>query len=407
MYDTGHTYPVSAGIGPFNASLVEPFMQRLKALAPSYKYSTLPYSYYGVVQDLVINPFYSTAAQPLYCEARSHQDGADDCAAYLFSGGTVLSTPWIPSGFPDHPQVLMDNVSMIHAEFFPVAAEKHFDNSAECRLFGSNSTKIAVKFCLSQSSPTTLDAGIFLCKGGIPNGVCKTTTDPTPNITTSFSFSQRSGTVLSAKANYTIISTTKLTAPIPLPFTASDISAYNTVLSWLLDYSAANIPAPSSIIETFWSSESQMSHSFASALLRRNFRSILVFPLWLFNDNNYGNGRTNTNSDGSVLAKGLPSEHYTTASLVQPFTKIKFNRALVATFIGFQGVAILFAWVVLAWTVAVRRSLPEISSYPLFDAEFKAEARGEKVPDARKLWVYRDREILDAMGDAKVERRVV
>ena len=94
-------------------------------------------------------------------------------------------------------------------------------------------SRIVIFSCFSHSSPTTLDTGIFLCKRGILNGVCKTT---------SFSFSQRYGTVLSGKANYTIISTTGLTAPSPLPFTASDISAYDTVLSWFLDYSAVNIP---------------------------------------------------------------------------------------------------------------------------------------------------------------------
>ncbi|KAK5661134.1 hypothetical protein OQA88_11024 [Cercophora sp. LCS_1] len=138
---------------PLQRVLVEPFMQKLKDLAPSYKYNTLPYSYYCAVQDLVINPFYSSAAQPLYCKTSNDQGRSDDCAAYLLSDGTIPPTPWTPSGFPDHSRVLMENVSMIHVEFSPVAPHKVFDDSTECHLFGSNKTIIAVKFCLAQSRP--------------------------------------------------------------------------------------------------------------------------------------------------------------------------------------------------------------------------------------------------------------
>ena len=132
-------------------------------------------------------------------------------------------------------------------------------------------------------------------------------------------------------------------------------------------------------------------------------RPLSSFPLWIFNANNYGN----PGLSDRVLSTSLPKEFYTTASVVRSYTKIKFDPTLVQVFAVFQGVAILFVWAVLVWAVSVRRSLPEISSFPIFDAEFKAEARGHQVPDAKGVWAYRDGDILDSMRHVKVERRVV
>ncbi|KAK0611883.1 hypothetical protein B0T14DRAFT_595249 [Immersiella caudata] len=401
VFDTTHSYPVTAGVGPFNASYVAPFFQRFRDLAPtaSARFSTLPYSYYGPVHDLVVNPYYTTTTEPVKCQAVVKEDGADVCAAYILSGGLVLTTPWIPTGYPDHPQILIENVPTIHAEFSALPAGKRFDD-ADCRLYGSNTTRIGVKFCLSQSEPTKLDAGIFVCRDGVAKGVCKTT-DPTPNVTTTFTLYRRFGTILGAKSNYTIVSASNLTEPQPISFSSSDVEAYTSVLDWLLDFDKAGVPAPSSIVETFWTSKNQLEYGFTSAIMLRNFRSILVFPVWLFNANNAGNPSLRE----TEMATDVPAEHYVTASLVQPYTKIKFNTPLVVTFVAFQGLALIFAWMVLVWSFSVRRSLPEISSFPLFDAEFKAQALG--VPDARNVWTYRDKEILDAMAGARVERRVI
>lgn len=244
-----------------------------------------------------------------------------------------------PGRFRDHPQVLMDNVPVIHVEFDVLPPVVVFDDRS-CQVFGSNSTKIAAKFSLAQSGSTTPQAGIFICTDGTSNGECQTTT-PTPNIITAFYFYERQGTILSAKSNLTIIDVTSLTQSQPISFSASDFEVYQSVRSWLLDYSAANIPAPSSIIENFWSAGNQLQYDYATAFLQRNFRSILVFPLWLLN--NYGNA----GQQDRVMQNDLPPQFYTTASLVQSFVKIKFNQALLFIFVAFQDLALLLAWAIL------------------------------------------------------------
>jgi hypothetical protein len=235
---------------------------------------------------------------------------------------------------------------------------------------------------------------------GTQDNKCQTTS-PTPNITTEFSFFRRQGTLTAAKANLTILEVTNLTAAELLDFSASDLEAYRSVLSWLLDYSGADIPAPSAIIENFWTGHDQLQDAYSRGILHQSFRSILVFPLWLFNANNYGNAGL----DERVTRPDLPPEFYTTASLVRPYVKIKFDATSTYVFIVFQGVALLWAWGVLVWLWTAHQSLPEISSFPLFDVEFKAEARDHGLTCSEDVWRYQDSQILDAMSRARVGRK--
>ena len=267
--------------------------------------------------------------------------------------------------------------------------------------------------------------GIFICRNGITaNNECRNPSNATviPNITTTLSFFRRqAGKVLSSKLNLTISEVTNLDfppntqpqlplttlSPTPIPLTPTDLASYSRVLTWLLDFSASNIPPPSSLIENFWSAHNQLQHPFLRGIITRHFRSILIFPLWLFNANNYGN----VNLSERTIAADMPSEFYTTASLVRSFVKIRFDPVLVGVFLVFQGVAVLFVWAVLGYAVMRRDLLPEISSYPMFDAEFKARTDGYLIVDddgRRKggVWRFGDREVLDAMRTAKVGRRL-
>src|SRR5205085_1711086 len=115
-----------------------------------------------------------------------------------------------------------------------------------------------------------------------------------------------------------------LSDPIPLPFDNNSLAAYRSALAWLLDYTAADIPAPSSILEIFWSAQASLSDRFLQGIVLRNFRSVLAFPVWLFNANNYGN----TELQGKRLNEGLPDEFYTRAEVVRPLVKLKFEARL-------------------------------------------------------------------------------
>lgn len=93
VFDTAHSYPVTARVGPFNASYVKLFFDYLNSLAPNYPFKVLPYAYFGEINDLISNYFYATTADPIQCEPENENTTAFQCAAYLLSGGVVDATP--------------------------------------------------------------------------------------------------------------------------------------------------------------------------------------------------------------------------------------------------------------------------------------------------------------------------
>ena len=244
--------------------------------------------------------------------------------------------------------------------------------------------------------------GIFVCVNGTSSGKCQTT-DPTPNITTTLSFFRREATVLASKSNLTILSIPRLTDPIPVQ--GLDAEQYRAVLAWLLDYEAAGIPAPSSLVENFWSAKDQLQNEFSDAILLQNFRSILAFPLWLFNANNYGN----TGLEERVVQDDLPPEFYTKASIVAPITKIKFNPVMIFLFVAFQGIILLLVWVVFVWSLLYWKTLPAISSFPAFDVSVKAQSGINGAVDGIETdyWYVGDAELLRIADGVRLHRKVL
>lgn len=128
--------------------------------------------------------------------------------------------------------------------------------------------------------------GIIACKFGLDGERCVTDT-PAPNITMTARFFQRQATVTAARSNFSITNVDTMTKPVPV--INIDLPAYRAALGWLLDFRAANIPAPSSIAEIFWTDSNALRDPSYHAVLTQNFQGILAFPFWLFNANNYGN----------------------------------------------------------------------------------------------------------------------
>jgi hypothetical protein len=173
-----------------------------------------------------------------------------------------------------------------------------------------------------------------------------------------------------ARSNLTIMDLSGLSPPERRKVTDEDVSSYTSALSWLLDYSAAGIPSPSSPIELFWSNSPSLNDTFVDGVLLQSFRSILAFPVWFFNANNYGNA----NLSAKILNPNLPEGFYTKAAIVSPHVKLKFDSVLLIVFVALEGVVLFFLWGGLLW-IRLPRSSDEnftISSFPIFDFLFKA-----------------------------------
>ena len=170
-------------------------------------------------------------------------------------------------------------------------------------------------------------------------------------------------------------------------------------MHWLLDFGGAAIPAPSSILETFFSTSEDLSNPFVDGVLLQVFRSILVFPVWLFNPNNVGNSHLNQ----KTISRDLPKQFYTRGSTVASYQKLKFDPLFLLIFVTLQGAVLLFLWALFLWAVFSARALPAISSYPQFDILFKTET---ELPLGARYFDIRaadDSEILDIIEGAKIK----
>ncbi|KAJ8128335.1 hypothetical protein O1611_g5298 [Lasiodiplodia mahajangana] len=357
VYDTASMYNATAGVGPFNQSLIQPFMDALHSTAPDYPYEVLPYTYYAAVYTLVLNPLVTSISKPVACETRS-------CISYLLSGGLEYVAPWVPQGNDDHDLIKIGKVPSVQLDFETGPSSEFLET--ECETFGEFGFTIGIRLCIaeSQTSHRLLRAGLFVCLNGTDGDSCGGN-EERPNITATFSAYTRSATIVAARSNYSIIDVADISAPTLLQ--DFDTGSYRIALNWLLDYSAAAIPAPSSVAQSFWSSTEQLKDPSTYGILQQNFQSILAFPFWFFNNNNWGNVELRSNQ----IISSLPSQFYTEASIVAPFTKIRFNPSMFALFLTFQALAMIFCWGCLCWLWFGPKIATEISLWSLFDVAYK------------------------------------
>ncbi|KAH6687780.1 hypothetical protein F5X68DRAFT_231327 [Plectosphaerella plurivora] len=399
VYDTAYSYEAVAGVGPFNSSLVDPFMNRIKSPTSDYDYNVLPYTYYSVVYNLVSNPVFANSHQPVDCSGPT-------CVSYVLSGGVLMSAHWQPTGYQAYPLLKLPSVPVMQLDFDTKPTGNNFTDMADCDLIGADKLRIGVRLCLARSSsrPGAVEAGLFICKEGVSGGVCNTKYSPTPNLTAVVSFHSRRADILASRTNSTILTVSDLTTPSMVPIDDMDLANYRKVLLWLLDYVAADIPAPSAIIEHFWTSQSQLAtEHLAYGYLAQHFHSILAFPVWFLNVNNFGNIDLPSN-DLNVVSP-LSDDFLTTAHIVAPHTLIRFRLAMVIAFAVAQGLVLAFAWILLIWAMRVSASLPMISSYPIFDLVFKAETAINARSD--ELWDADDAKIETMLQGLKVNRNAM
>lgn len=153
VYDTAHSYNVTAGVGQFNASLVDRFMDSINISASGYEHKVLPYSYYGAVHNLVANPVFSNVAEPVICRSEA-------CLSYILSGGIYMTAAWQPLGYKEYPMMKVPQLPVMQLDFDNLPSGSNYTD-VECDVFGNNSTRIGARLCLSRSAqhPDTIEAG--------------------------------------------------------------------------------------------------------------------------------------------------------------------------------------------------------------------------------------------------------
>lgn len=158
-----------------------------------------------------------------------------------------------------------------------------------------------------------------MCQDGVHGDDCWTDPSP-PQITTTFSVYNRHASIVTSRTNLTVLSVDEVSEPIQ--DLELNVEQLNLAFDWLLNFTAANTPAPTSIAEYFWAAQNTLQSDYWSIESYRVFHSLLAFPLYLFNPNNYGN----TQLSADNITYTLPEDFYTTAAVSNPYEKIAVNR---------------------------------------------------------------------------------
>ncbi|KAL3493909.1 hypothetical protein BJX62DRAFT_234763 [Aspergillus germanicus] len=367
VYESVSDYEATAGVGQFNSSYVSEYIGNLQAREGEYPYTIVPYWMQAIVNNLVTSPMHSVASEPVTaCDGH-------DCDSYLLPGGLVNSSPWVPTDHPSAPAIQIANVSSIQLDFRRETSQQDLFKTGDCNIYGAETSWVGIRFCVSTSHKVngSFAAGLYVCPGGAWNDTCRLGSSSFyPNITTTFSVFSRKTTFIAARSNMSLISITS--AGPPTQNTALDLEGFQAAIRWILDFNAANIPGPTSIAQQFFSGKGQLQNAYWSPILTQTFHSVLAFPFWFFNPNNLGN----IEGYGTSITPNLPPEFYTTASVVTPHSRILISPVMFSTFITLQAILHVSIWAAFVWLVLPRPpSLPEITSYPLFNFAFKTRLK--------------------------------
>lgn len=392
-----YVYEVTAGVGGFNGSYVAPYLDGLQNSQPGYGHTIVPFDLMATSYGLIGDSKQTIIAEPAdeFCGSVD-----DPCDSYLLTGGLLLTTPWAPTNYSSYPFINIYDLPATQVEFQRGIISDYVFSNSECAAYGANGILVGVRLCISNNpqqdgsylagmhfpssshSEILMSPGIYVCPNGTSGGEC-TTPGPYPNLTTTFSTYNRKASIVTSRLNYTILSVLDL--GVPTLSDNIDLPSYRLALDWLLDFNASGTPAPSSIAGTFWSAQGQLSSSYWNTELYNVFQSLLCFPLWYFNPNNFGNVQLKA----TQIVSSLPPEFYTTASITKPYTRIVIDRSMFIAFLVLESAMLAIVWLVPFWLWCLPRRLPKTSSYPLIDFAFKSSIiSGSSLTDSsrRLFW---------------------
>ena len=108
-----------------------------------YKYKVVPYTLLAIVSNLVANPMHSVSVSPT--------DGCLDCVSYLLTGGLVMTTPWVPTGYSSSSLIKLYNVTGRQVEFQRGMPGGDSFTDDDCSVFGQEDVLIGVRMCVARS----------------------------------------------------------------------------------------------------------------------------------------------------------------------------------------------------------------------------------------------------------------
>jgi hypothetical protein len=237
-----------------------------------------------------------------------------------------------------------------------------------------------------------------VCTNGTAGGHCLVS-GTSLNISTTLTVYTRQATSTCYQSNNTILSVTDLRQPV---LNEIDIDGLNIALNWLLNYTAAGLPAVSSIVYLFWNAPPGLGVHDWSVDAYQSLKSLLAFPIWEFSANNYGD----------PFEEDLPPEFHTSASVCEPYDRIVINSGMFIAYLILQSIVLAFFWGVIIWRWIGHYTVPELSSYPLID--FAAKLINKDIlskhiqlldTEVEKLVPAGNKQIVEILNDLEVTCR--
>ncbi|KAJ5746569.1 hypothetical protein N7520_011751 [Penicillium odoratum] len=364
-----NTFDVLAGTGPFNGSLIGPFLEEFN--------TTIPYFAIAGSYSFVNDPAFSISIEPSSCAGEM-----TPCNSYLFPGGIYLMWPQLNSSMPVDTVISIENAPAMRVDFAKgLSSNDNFFLAADCTTYGDGPVaRLAASLFTVDAKALMMDLGIYVCGKGTLNGECLVALDSgsTSNVTTAFSISSYTASSINSVSNNTILSAFDLASQNTMY--SIDARALSLAVGWLLNYTAANLPVESSLDFQFWETGSDEYLDIWEINAYTMLKSIIGFILWEFNANNNGNPAV-SNTESNDQTPDLPAEFHTTASICLPFARFILDRTYFVAYIVLQSTALAFCWAMVLCGFVIHRQIPATTTFPVVD--FGAKLRQMDRADGR------------------------
>lgn len=149
VYLEHDSFPVAAGVGFFNPSLVSSDTSRVTGISFATDFSRF------LSDPLVSYP--TIAVNPGSCANEGIKAVGGCVSSYFVPGGLSLISPW-PSRnktLPESPLYTVSKCSGYQFDFSAIDPAARFDGTKDCNVYGDGSS--AVQFCLTTSNDTLLN----------------------------------------------------------------------------------------------------------------------------------------------------------------------------------------------------------------------------------------------------------
>jgi hypothetical protein len=360
------SFPVSAGIGIFNATF-----------AAAWPPSLLAYEVASQASILLFNFLITFSVAPVTpaCSA----SGVLDCSSYLFSGGKALIYPKISgiTAFPNADAFSVESEQCIQGDYWSAGPGENL-TTGDCLTWGEASGAFMICVTPSVSDPDNLIAGTFsvLPELMVAIAACPATIASesqclddiswklSVQISTSVAFSRRTANTFYARNNGSLIAVANISDPSSLTIQPAD-------LLFALNRFFGDAPlAPNqtsttlSLVTYVWSLVRQVQAPTETTDGELYLRSLLTLPILWFQPNAYGD-TIPTSIPTNVSRSDVPPDLLTTAHLEKSNARVVISLWTVIVFLSVG--TILFVWCItlMAWAMSVQG--PEISHFPLLD----------------------------------------